>query len=828
MRCGPFVERSTPPAPSFARRILCLPSATFRLACMLLLGLSGCAPLCTQSVAPCSALHVKAVPAPQPAPGAKPKALCGPKTPPPAAVPPGAVAVAPPAQMELIRRPTAGVTVTPRELIAPVGSEVVLVAGVCGPDGYLLAGESVQWLMSQGGVGEITSIGEHHGILDGFPQKVDNQYATGRTSRKYLRLTRGTPAPEDDVTVLRGQAWTSVTSPVEGTSHVTAFAPDVKEWDQRKDVSMIHWVDAEWQLPPPSVNPAGSSHTFTTMVSRHTDHSPLQGYLVRYEIISGPAAGFAPGGENMVEVETNSLGQASAELVQRQPLAGVNTIRVDVIRPASTARGYQKRLTLGSGLTSKTWSASQLVVRKSGPSQATLGSAVTYRIDVQNPGNVPLDGVVVQDQIPDPMSFVSALPNAQVQGRTLSWNLGSLAAGATRSFEVNMKVERAGVVNNCATVTAAGGLSAQDCVSTTVLDSQLEIRLRGVSEAVVGDTVTFEVVATNRGSAPVSGLVAIDSFDPGLEHATGANPIKKELGELAAGASKTFGVTFKLTQPGELCQRLELRDSTGAAAQDRFCLRVREAPPAAKGKLTVQKFCPQSRRVGESVEFEILVRNTGDGYLRNVRLLDQYDTTYLDATFASENFNFKDNGSDLEYIFAEPLAPGQEKQLKVVCKCLRSVRQACNKVVATAEGVDPVTAQTCLEIVEAGNAPKVLLRMAELDDPVRLNGVATYIITLVNQGEAPVRDVRLEVVVPPEMRFEGLSPTNPTRHREQAGSLFFEPIVSIDPGRQLRYEVRLRAMRSGTANVTATLTEGTAAQPFANVTERTEIAAGDR
>ena len=58
-----------------------------------------------------------------------------------------------------------------------------------------------------------------------------NTYAIGMTSSSYLCLSRGTPTPTDDLAVERGQAWVAVTSPVEGVSYVTAYAPGVKAWD---------------------------------------------------------------------------------------------------------------------------------------------------------------------------------------------------------------------------------------------------------------------------------------------------------------------------------------------------------------------------------------------------------------------------------------------------------------------------------------------------------------------------------------------------------------------------------------------------------------------
>ena len=134
------------------------------------------------------------------------------------------------------------------------------------------------------------------------PRKINNHWAITSTSRRYLRLNRETPTPTDDVNLLRGQSWVTVTSPVEGSSYVTAYAPSVYGWHAQKQVATIHWVDAQWSFPPPSINPAGTRHVFTTTVTRQSDGSPSTGWRVRYEILDGPAAGFAPDGAQLVEV----------------------------------------------------------------------------------------------------------------------------------------------------------------------------------------------------------------------------------------------------------------------------------------------------------------------------------------------------------------------------------------------------------------------------------------------------------------------------------------------------------------------------------------------
>ena len=116
---------------------------------------------------------------------------------------------------------------------------------------------------------------------------------------------------------------------------VTVVAPSVYAWDCRHKTSTIHWLDVNWRFPPPAINPAGTRHTFTTTVTKHTTQSPSEGWLVRYTIVSGPPAGFSPDGATSIEVATNAAGQASAEIFQKTPANGTNQINIEVIRPGS-------------------------------------------------------------------------------------------------------------------------------------------------------------------------------------------------------------------------------------------------------------------------------------------------------------------------------------------------------------------------------------------------------------------------------------------------------------------------------------------------------------
>src|SRR5690606_32557461 len=124
---------------------------------------------------------------------------------------------------------------TPMRVVAPVGGEVVLLAGICGPDGYFVKRQPLEWMLSPDSVGTFIEVGDdapgklisalqlHSGPA---VEKLDVDFARGRTSNKATLITRGSPECTDDIQLREGQTWLSLSSPSEGVSRVTVLAPE--------------------------------------------------------------------------------------------------------------------------------------------------------------------------------------------------------------------------------------------------------------------------------------------------------------------------------------------------------------------------------------------------------------------------------------------------------------------------------------------------------------------------------------------------------------------------------------------------------------------------
>lgn len=757
--------------------------------------------------------------------------------------------------------PQPGLSLSPRQIVAPVGSEVVLIAGVWGAQGYLLTRERIEWTINASEPGQFVAVG-NGGILDlGYlhhlPKKVANTYAVSMTFVRPQRLDRGTPTPYDDLNVHTGQTWVSVSSPSEGTSHVTAFAPGVVAWDRRQQTSTIYWVDAQWAFPAPTVNPVGARHAFTTSLTRQSDGSPLAGYIVRYEVAGGPAAGFAPDGAPAVEVATNELGQATAEIFQTQPAPGTNQVNIQVIRPA-TIGGGTRRVELGASSVMATWTSSQLTVRTTGPAQAEVGAVATYRIEVSNPGGIPARDVVLTDAATPGMAFVNSNPVANSSPSAQEWRLGEIGSQQTTVVEVNYRVQQPGTIEYCATATSGDGLSSRGCATTVVTPpaapavpavpaapaNQVTVNITGPDTAAVGDQVQFEIVIANEGSTPAAGLLITDRFDTGLEHAVSRSPIERDLPELAPGASQKVNVTFHVTRPGRLCQQVGV-SGPGIRVGTQKCLNVPPpagaAPPpatppaqppavppatgATSPLLSVRKTGPARRQVGETAEFTIVITNTGRQPLQNVRVADNYETT-LEPTAATRGW--EPSGGALVWSYPT-LEAGQTIELQVHCKCLSEAIRSCNRVTVTADGGQSLADEACLEI--AGNqagapaaaapstpalpanpvAPPITpgslsLSVADDIDPARVGSDVIYQIVLTNNSNQPDRQVLVTAQLPQGVTLQNVRLAGTARATISGRTLRFPPIAELRANETVTYEVRVRVDQPGSATVTADVT----------------------
>ena len=167
--------------------------------------------------------------------------------------------------------------------------------------------QPLEWMLSNDSVGQIVEVGgmEHsrfNNLVSPTAKKFDGNYAWGRTGLKTRLLTRGTPTPVDDIHLGKGQAYISMSSASEGTSYITCVAPKAQAWDKRRKVHYCSLGRCTLVDSCPEIRDSRHCNTPHYIGCAYkSDNRGVEGWKVKYTIVGGAPAEFAPTGSQSVE-----------------------------------------------------------------------------------------------------------------------------------------------------------------------------------------------------------------------------------------------------------------------------------------------------------------------------------------------------------------------------------------------------------------------------------------------------------------------------------------------------------------------------------------------
>lgn len=762
---------------------------------------------------------------------------------PPPAAPPGAnVCITPqsPIQPRPVQRGIPGkIMVNPTRLIAPVGSEVVLVGGLCGDDGYLVTCQKIEWSLSRDSVGQIVDYSDR-GRIWNASKKLSADYVITSTSNRSEIVTRGTPSVTDDIIQQKGQCWVSLTSASEGTSYVTAIAPAAATWPQRRQVATIYWVDCQWAFPNPVSVPAGQSYTLSTRLTRTATNAPIANWIVRYDIVDGTAATFGPDNSTSIEVRTDENGLGNALLQPTSGLAGVTQVHIEVIRPPDP-NSDAPRTKLGEGYTSVTWSAPGLALRATGPQTGAVDSTLVYRLEVYNPGDIPTRGVVVQDVLPPNLQLISSSPAAELFGNRSQWRLGDLQPKNTQVIEITVRAAAGGSLRYAFQAASADGLEANASVDTEITQPSLRLNVSGPSTATVGERIQFRIEVTNTGSQPLDNVTITDRFDSNLEHAEGlTSPIQKVIGRLEPLQTEQFAVGFVVRGQGRICHLLDAAAPGGQYAQQQVCLTVAAPAVVPQPQLAVVKTGPQEASVGQRVQFSTRVTNTGNVPLTNVRITDTYDSGELEPKESTEGVDPTELAASGHLVWVIPqLMPSETARRDVLCVCTQPGDNVVTRVTVAADGGLAQSAEASIRILPGTPGPaadrpppqvptptgQLTVEISELGDPIRIGEATDYEIRIRNARSVADQNVVLRIEFPAGLRFDRLSGPVARRNVSADGRLVqVSPILEVRAGETIpSFHVEATGVQVGEHKVRVVVTsqlspQGVVAEEATSVT----------
>lgn len=291
-----------------------------------------------------------------------------------------------------------------------------------------------------------------------------------------------------------------------------------------------------------------------------------------------------------------------------------------------------------------------LALEKTGTPSGLLCDEINYTITVTNTGTGNAENVTIVDNLPAGV--------ATLDGKTsLTYEVASLGAGESKSFDITAKASRTGSFANNATASADNGLTASSGTVTTVicqpvLDATVTA---GEAQTFAGRKITFNGVVTNTGDCASDDTVVTMLVPECTAFASASgdgkaagNTVTWNVGTLEAGASRNFTLTV---QADEICiAKTEIAAEGTCAIEDKAQAQTELVGIPAVLLEVIDVSDPI--KVGDVETYEIKVTNQGTALDTNIRIkatLPNFEPTSADGptqgTIAGNTVTFAPLGS---------------------------------------------------------------------------------------------------------------------------------------------------------------------------------------
>jgi uncharacterized repeat protein (TIGR01451 family) len=255
----------------------------------------------------------------------------------------------------------------------------------------------------------------------------------------------------------------------------------------------------------------------------------------------------------------------------------------------------------------------QLEMAVEGPTEMKYGGTAVFKIKLSNPGNGPAENVVVTVGA----SGVANQPNT----------VGTLAAGESRSLEVELSAKQTGTMKIEAAAQGDGNLRAETTHEVRVRRAQLAVKVTAPSMLYAGATATYEIRVANTGDAAAEGVTLDLELPAGHKNAIGVDkkpiekgPLRWRLGDLPPGSDRVYTMQCELVTDGKNQFSAKVQGADDIAASDTA---VTTVEALADLKLIVND--PKGPLpVGKDVTYEIQVVNRGSKEATNIDLVAQF------------------------------------------------------------------------------------------------------------------------------------------------------------------------------------------------------------
>jgi uncharacterized repeat protein (TIGR01451 family) len=434
------------------------------------------------------------------------------------------------------------------------------------------------------------------------------------------------------------------------------------------------------------------------------------------------------------------------------------------------------------------------------PETVVYNTEFKYELVVRNTGNVAVQNVRVEDEIPAGARYIGSDPPGELNGDKLVWALGALDGATDRRIVVRVRPTEEGEIRSRAAVAYSAVVEAKSRVTRP----RITVAVTAPEVARAGEEAAFRIKVTNSGTGPAQHMVLKALLTDGLNYRNVGNELVSKLANLPAGESKELPLPLSATKAGlQKCQvTVTAEGSQDATAQ--------AAVNVVEPQLQIAQTGPAKCLVRAEPQYDITLSNPGtaatDGVVVQTVLPDGFD-----FVLATEGGTYNATYRSVSWkLAALPAGGTRTVGLKLHASAagdvaLRTTAVSGPEPAAAVPAAGPAApikpAGRVLEAkadtpIKAEGVAAVRFDVKGLENPVEVGKDAVYEIRVTNQGTGACTNVQLMAAMAEGTSFS--SANGPTTVKAQGQTLVFDPIATLPvKGGDVVYTVRVRGTVAG-------------------------------
>ncbi len=397
-----------------------------------------------------------------------------------------------------------------------------------------------------------------------------------------------------------------------------------------------------------------------------------------------------------------------------------------------------------------------------------LDDALEYVLRFGNRGALARPDVALTLAVPAGIAVADAGGATAGAGSTLTWNLGTLAAGEVGERRVRVTPTALGtgdpLVRVARAVLASGDVEARAQVVTQVeAGGTLSVAMVAQADPVVpSQVVTYEMTVTNRGNAPAGQAEVRMSIPLGIANCQaisdgGTTPascivgrdVAWALGTLLPGSSRAVRVAFGMASAAAapsgtlLAATARVLDATGANARAGAATAVQAAADAPL--MVGLSGGPDPAPIGSAVRYTVRFGNRGAVSLPGTQL-----TVTLPPGLAPIDTGGGAPGPESTLVWNLGTLDAGETGERVVQAIITGLGAGAPqvRVVRAVLGRGAAAARAGVVTQVAAAMPPLRLSIVAQQDPAPPGGNVAYALTLENTGATPAVQAALRLGIP--------------------------------------------------------------------------------